>query len=182
MNEGIADLLVLAPGASASFLGTLREEVLAIDADVPVTNMAMLEDRLSLPLLLPRMGALLFGVIGVIGLILAATGILGVMSYAVAQRVREIGVRVALGAQAGQVRWLMSKHGLQLTLAGLALGLAGSVVVTRALQSLLFGVGATEPATMVSVSAILVAVATFATYVPAARATRVDPATVLREE
>ena len=121
-------------------------------------------------------------IFGALALVLAAIGIYGVMSYSVAQRVREIGIRVALGAQAGQVRWLMSKQGLRLALAGLALGLVGSLAVTQALQGLLFGVRAAEPATMVSVSVILLAVTLLATYVPAARATRVDPGTVLREE
>ena len=160
----------------------IREEITAIDADQPVMQVRTMTDVVESQVATFSAMRGLLVIFGALALVLAAIGIYGVMSYAVAQRVREIGVRVALGAQAGQVRWLMSKHGLQLTLAGLALGLAGSVVVTRALQSLLFGVGAAEPATMVSVSAILVAVATFATYVPAARATRVDPATVLREE
>ena len=121
-------------------------------------------------------------IFGALALGLAAIGIYGVMSYSMTQRVREIGIRVALGAQAGEVRWLMSKQGLQLALAGLALGLVGSVGVTRVLQTLLFGVGAAEPGTMLSVSVILLAVTILATYVPAARATRVDPANVLREE
>ncbi len=121
-------------------------------------------------------------IFGALALGLAAIGIYGVMSYSMTQRVREIGIRVALGAQAGEVRWLMSKQGLRLALAGLALGLVGSVAVTRVLQTLLFGVGAAEPGTMLSVSVILLAVTILATYVPAARATRVDPANVLREE
>jgi putative ABC transport system permease protein len=121
-------------------------------------------------------------IFGVLALMLAAIGIYGVMSYSVAQRAREIGIRLALGAQAEQVRWLMSKQGLRLALAGLAFGLVGAMAVTRALQSLLFGVEAAEPVTLASVSVILVAVTLLATYVPAARATRVDPGTVLREE
>jgi putative ABC transport system permease protein len=118
-------------------------------------------------------------IFGALALVLAAIGIYGAMSYSVAQRrVREIGIRVALGAQVGHVRWLMSKHSLRLALVGLTLGLVGSVAVTRGLQSLLFGVGAAEPATMVSVSATLLVVTILTTYVPTVRATRVDPGTV----
>ncbi len=121
-------------------------------------------------------------IFGALALLLAAIGIYGVMSYSVAQREREIGIRMALGAEAGQVRWLMSKHGLQLALMGLAGGLVGALVVTRALRSLLFGVGSTELGTLLSVSGILVGVALLAAYIPAARATRIDPGVVLREE
>ena len=182
MNEGIADLLVLAPGASASFLGTLREEVLAIDADVPVTNMAMLEDRLSLTLLLPRMGALLFGVIGVIGLILAATGILGVMSYAVGQRTQEIGIRVALGAGPRIILGLIVGHGLLLTGVGVGLGTVAAFGLTRFMSALLVGVSPSDPITFLGVVLLLVGVAAIACYVPARRALSVDPMDALRSE
>ena len=121
-------------------------------------------------------------IFGALALVLAAVGIYGVISYSVAERVREIGIRIALGAQPGQVRWLMSKQGLRLALAGLALGLVGAVAVTRTLQTLLFGVEAAEPLTLASVSVVLIVVTVFATYIPAARATRVDPGNVLREE
>jgi putative ABC transport system permease protein len=160
----------------------IREEITAMDADQPVMQVRTMTDVVQSQVATFSAMRGLLVIFGALALVLAAIGIYGVMSYSVAQRVREIGIRVALGAQAGQVRWLMSKQGLRLTLAGLALGLVGSLVVTRALQSLLFGVGVAEPVTMLSVSAILVAVATFATYVPAARATRVDPGRVLREE
>ena len=182
MNEGIADLLVLAPGASASFLGTLREEVLAIDADVPVTNLAMLEDRLSLPLLLPRMGALLFGVIGVIGLILAATGILGVMSYAVSQRTQEIGIRVALGAGPRTILGLIVGHGLLLAGVGVGLGTVAAFGLTRFMSSLLVGVSPSDPITFLGVVLLLFGVAAIACYVPARRALSVDPMDALRSE
>jgi len=119
----------------------IREEITAIDADQPTMHVrTMTEVVESQVATFSAMRGLLI-IFGALALMLATIGIYGVMSYTVAQRVREIGIRVALGAQAGQVRWLMSKQGLQLTLAGLALGLAGSVVVTRALQALLVGVG-----------------------------------------
>jgi putative ABC transport system permease protein len=160
----------------------IREEILSIDADQPVVQIRTMTDVVDSQVATFAAMRGLLVIFGVLALVLAAIGIYGVMSYSVAQRVREIGIRVALGAQAGQVRWLMSKQGLRLALAGLALGLVGSVAITRSLQSLLYGVGAAEPATMAWVSVILFAVTNLATYVPAARATRVDPGTVLREE
>ena len=175
-------LIAKATTDPAPLVQAIQEEIAAIDADQPVMQVRTMTDVVESQVATFSAMRGLLVIFGALALVLAAIGIYGVMSYSVAQRVREIGIRVALGAQAVQVRWLMSKQGLQLTLAGLALGLVGSLVVTRALQSLLFGVGVAEPATMVSVSAILVAVATFATYVPAARATRVDPGRVLREE
>ena len=121
-------------------------------------------------------------IFGALALVLAAIGIYGIMSYSVAQREREVGIRMALGAEARQVRWLMSKHGLKLALFGLGLGMIGALAVTRSLQSLLFGVGGTEPATLLAVSGILMGVALLAAYIPARRATLIDPAVVLREE
>jgi putative ABC transport system permease protein len=153
-----------------------------MDADQPVVQIRTMTDVVDSQVATFAAMRGLLVIFGVLALVLAAIGIYGVMSYSVAQRVREIGIRVALGAQAGQVRWLMSKQGLRLAGAGLALGLVGSVLVTRTLQSVLFGVGPSEPATMAWVSVILFAVTILATYVPAARATRVDPGTVLREE
>ena len=153
-----------------------------MDGDQPVSLVRTMKDVVESQVATFSAMRGLLVIFGALALALAAIGIYGVMSYSVAQRVREIGIRIALGAQAGQARWLMSKQGLRLALAGLALGLVGSVAITRALQSLLFGVGAAEPATMAWVSVILLAVTILATYVPAARATRVDPGTVLREE
>jgi putative ABC transport system permease protein len=165
-----------------ALLQAIREEVTSMDADQPVTQVRTMTDLVDSQVATFSAMRGLLVIFGALALVLAAIGIYGVMSYAVAQRVREIGIRVALGARAGQVRWLMSKQGLRLALVGLVLGSLGSLAVTRGLQSLLFGVAAAEPATMVAVSAILVLVTILATYIPAARATRVDPGTVLREE
>ena len=153
-----------------------------MDSDQPVMRVRTMTDVVDSQVASFAAMRGLLVIFGALALLLAAIGIYGVMSYSVAQRVREIGIRVALGAQAGHVRSLMSKQGLRLALSGLGLGLIGSLLLTRALQSLLFGVGAAEPVTMVSVSAILLGVTMLATYVPAARATRIDPGTVLREE
>ena len=175
-------LIVKTATDPAPLVQAIRGKITTIDADQPVMQIRTMTDVVESQVATFSAMRGLLVIFGALALVLAAIGIYGVMSYSVAQRVREIGIRVALGAQAGQVRWLMSKQGLRLAMAGLALGLVGSLAVTRALQSLLFGVGAAEPATMVSVSVILFAVTILATYVPAARATRVDPGTVLREE
>ena len=166
----------------APLVQAIREEVTGMDADQPLMQVRTMTDVVDSQVATFAAMRGLLVIFGTLALVLAAIGIYGVMSYSVAERVREIGIRIALGAQAGQVRWLMSKQGLRLALAGLTLGLIGAVAVTRALQSLLFGVEAAEPVTYASVSALLIAVAVLATYVPAARATRVDPGSVLREE
>src|SRR5262249_44028240 len=109
-------------------------------------------------------------------------GIYGVVSFAVSQRTHEIGVRMALGAQAGDVLWMMIWRGMRLTLAGLTLGVASALALTRVMKSLLFDVSATDPATFALMALLLVSVALIASYIPARRATRVDPLLVLRHE
>ncbi len=180
--EGTATLVVKAPQAGASMLGTIRDELAAIDENVPVTNIALLEDRLGLVLLLPRLGASLFGGVGLIGLILAATGILGVMSFAVSQRTHEIGVRMALGAGPGSVLGMVLREGVSLALVGIAVGGALAFGLTRFLSGMLVGVGSSDPVTMTGVALVILGVAMTACYIPARRALRVDPVVALREE
>ena len=129
-----------------------------------------------------RFSATLVGVFAVLAVVLAAVGIYGVMSYAVSQRTQEIGVRMALGAQLTSVRRMILGQTLKLTLIGVALGLAGALVVARFLTSLLFGVGVYDPLTFLGVAVLLVAVALAASYVPARRAMRVHPIVALRYE
>lgn len=124
----------------------------------------------------------LMGTFGFTALLLGAIGLYGVMSYSVSQRVRELGVRMALGATASQVIVLVLKEGLRLTLAGVAIGLLGAVAVTRRLSSMLYGVGPTDPLTFAGVSIFLAAVALLANYLPARHAARVDPILALRYE
>jgi len=129
-----------------------------------------------------RMGAWLLAVFGGLALLLAAIGIYGVLSFSIARRTREMGIRLALGAAPGAVRRLVVSEGVRLALIGLAAGLVLALVGTRALRSQLYGIGSADPATYLALSAVLLLVAVLATYLPARRATKVDPAITLRAE
>ena len=129
-----------------------------------------------------RIAATVLGVFGLVALMLSAIGIYGITSYAVAQRTREIGIRMALGAQLGDVLKLVLSHGVKLTIIGVVIGLLGAYLVTRAITSVLYGVSATDPLTFGSVSLLLAFVALLACYVPAKKATKVDPLVALRYE
>ena len=129
-----------------------------------------------------RLQATLMGIFAGVALLLAALGIYGVISYSVEQRTHELGIRAALGASKQRLLRLVLLRGLALTAIGLAIGLAGSLAVTRQMKSILFGVGAQDPATMIEVAAILAAVAVIACYIPSRRATKADPMVALRYE
>jgi putative ABC transport system permease protein len=165
-----------------SLTNAVRRTVAEIDKDVPIYRTRTLTDYMAQSVAQPRLNAMLVGLFALIALLLAAAGIFGVMSYSVTQRTQEIGIRLALGAQRYDVLRLIVGQGMRFVGAGVLLGLIGVLVSTRLLQSLLFGIGATDLRTMFIVTLILSAVAFLACLLPARRATRVDPVQALRAE
>lgn len=165
----------------SSVAAVLRKQVRALDPNVPVkfTTMRQTVDASIAP---PRLRTLLLGTLAGLAVVLAMIGLYGVMAYMVGQRSAEIGVRMALGARTGDVLRLVLRQGLVLTGAGLAIGLAGSLAATRLLANLLYGVTTTDPLTYAAVACLLATVAAMAVYIPAHRATRVDPLIALRQE
>ncbi|HZS05564.1 MAG TPA: ABC transporter permease [Blastocatellia bacterium] len=175
--------LVVRTGTEPMALASaIRHEVQAIDRDQPVwevNTMAQVRDR---SIMHYRFSGVILGIFGVFALVLAATGIYGVMSYSVSQRTHEIGVRRALGAQSHDVMKLVVGHGLRLTLVGVATGLAGASLLTRAMATMLFGVSPTDWLTFTSIALLLTIVAMLACFIPARRAMKVDPMVALRYE
>ena len=166
----------------ATFASTVRREVAALDPQQAVTSVKTTRQLFSENVARPRFNSLLLGLLASLAALLAGLGIYGVISYSVALRTREIGVRIALGAQRGDVLRLVLKQGLTLILNGLAIGLVAAFLLSRLMESLLFGISAADPATFVVVSLLLIVVALLACYVPARRAMRVDPMVALRYE
>lgn len=176
------DLVVKTDVDPASLAATVRRTVWEIDKDQPVSNIRTMEEILLDSIARQRFSMLLLAIFAAVALILAAVGIYGVMSYSVAQRTHEIGIRMALGAQTGSVLKLAVGYGLKLVIAGVAIGLIAAFALTRVMSTLLFGVTATDPATFTLISLLLVCVAAVASYIPARRATKVDPIIALRYE
>ena len=168
-----------APEATA---GSLRQALARLDPQQAAGEIRTLDQYVARSIATPRFTALLVGSFAALALLLAGFGLYGVMAYSVAQRGRELGIRMALGAQARDVRALVVGQALRLGAAGLAIGLAGALLATRILDSLLFGVSARDPFTFAAVSAALVTVLLLAAYLPARRATRLDPMIALRTE
>ncbi len=175
-------LVVRTEGDPASLGPAAVREIQAVDREQPVSDVRTMEGWLAESTARTRFGTLLLGAFACAALVLAAVGIYGVLSYSVAQRRNEIGVRMALGAQARDVLRLVVGQGMRLVLVGVALGLAGALALTRLMSGLLYGVEATDPATFAANALLLAAVSLAACYIPARRATRVDPATALRRE
>jgi len=165
----------------AGILPSVLSRVQALDGNLALTNASTIQNTLAQGLWAPRMGAALFGLFGLLGMLLASVGIYGVMAYMVAQRTNEIGIRMALGAQPGNVLRMVVEQGMRLVLAGIVLGVACSLALTRLMQSLLFEISPTDPLTFVTVSGVLAVVAFLAGWLPALRASRIDPVLALRD-
>jgi putative ABC transport system permease protein len=175
-------LVVKSPLDPASVAGAIRREVRNVDKDLPVTDVRTMTEVMDASVAEPRFRTVLLGLFGTLALVLAAVGIFGMISYSVARRTQEIGIRIALGAARVDVLKLVVGQGCRLALLGVGIGIVGSLALTRFLSSLLYGVTATDPLTFIAVSALLIAVAIFATYLPARRAAKLDPIVALRCE
>ena len=169
-------------GDPAALAGAVRRIVASVDPEQPVAAVRTMDEILDLNVAYRARQMTLLGAFAGLALLLASIGLYGVLSYAVTQRSREIGLRMALGATARGVLGMVVGRGLALTGAGLAIGLALAAIGTRSLKTMLYGVDAVDPATFAGVSALLCAIAVLACWVPARRASRVDPIVVLREE
>jgi putative ABC transport system permease protein len=168
-------LVIRTAGDPAAFATTLRREVQALDKDQPIYNVRTMDDVVMNSIGTRRVSMQLFTVFACAALLLAALGIYGVMAYSVTQRTQEIGIRMALGAQKGDVLAMVVRQGMMLALIGIGVGLVGAFGLTRVIASLLFGVNATDPLTFAAISLLLAAVALLACYLPARRAAKLDP-------
>jgi len=177
-----AVVLLRSRGAAEHLGEAVRHEVESIDLNVPVHSINSMDQIIARSVADRRFALELLGVFAAVALLLAAIGIYGVMSYSFSQRTHEVGIRVALGAQRLHILRMALGEGMRIVVIGLPSGLVGAAIVTRFFRSMLFDVGAADPITFLSVSAILAGVALFACYIPARRATRVDPLVALREE
>jgi ABC-type antimicrobial peptide transport system permease subunit len=160
----------------------VRDHVRRLDPNVPVANIKSMSDVVAASMATPRLTGFLLGAFAAIALALAAVGIYGVLAYLVSQRTHEIGIRLAIGADRGQVLRMVLRQGVTLALAGVAIGLMVAFALTRWMESLLYQVTPGDPVTFATVPLVLVAVAVVASYVPALRATRVSPVRALRGE
>jgi len=175
-------LLARTAAEPLSFVPAVRRQIQTVDRDQPIYNIHTMEELIDESVSLRRLNLLLLGAFAFIALALAAVGIYGAIAYAVTQRTQEIGIRMALGAQKRDVLKLVLRQGLLLTLAGVAVGLLASFGLTRLMTRLLYEVSATDPLTFIVIAFLLIAVASLACWIPARRATKVDPLTALRHE
>jgi len=180
--SGSTSVVVRAATDPQKLVASVRGEVSRLDPNMPIAAARTLAERMSLPLFPARVATWVLGSFGLLALGLSAIGIYGVMSFSVSKRKREMGIRMALGAQRADVLKLILGHGMMLVLTGVAVGLIASFALTRLIQGVLFGISATDPPTFAGIAVLLTAVAMLACYLPARRATRVDPMVALRYE
>jgi ABC-type antimicrobial peptide transport system permease subunit len=169
-------------GDPAAVAGAIVRAIQEVDPTIPVYDIRTMPDRMKDSMARQRFSTLMLGGFALFALILAIVGVYGVMSYLVTQGTHDIGVRMALGAQRGSIVGMVVRLGMELTGAGVVLGLIGALLLTRVMATLLFGVSATDVATFAAVPLILAGSALLASYLPARRATQVDPVVALREE
>jgi len=175
-------IVVRAKAGPLSLIAPIRSRIAEVDRAQPIYDIVTMEQLLSKSITQPRFSTALFGLFALLALTLVAVGLYGVMSFAVAQRAHEIGLRIALGAKMRDVLTLVIGRGMKLTLLGIAIGLTGAIALTGVLKTLLFNVSATDPITFAGMAGLLLVVALLACYLPARRATKVDPMIALRNQ
>ncbi|MBO0857191.1 MAG: FtsX-like permease family protein [Chloracidobacterium sp.] len=181
-STGAYDLVIRSAASPAQVAEAVRGQFRELDPNQPLFTVRTLEETVALDLARQRFAAALLGAFAAVGLLLAAIGVYGMMAYSVSRRAREMGVRMALGAQPGNVTRMVLHEGLQLTAIGVAIGLPFALAITQLIKSLLYGVSAADPLTFVGVPLLLTVVATIACWLPARRAAKTDPMTALRRE
>ncbi|MEO8027047.1 MAG: FtsX-like permease family protein, partial [Bryobacteraceae bacterium] len=169
-------------GDPNAMIASVRREIWNLDPKLAISGIKTMDQIMNEELARPRFSMFLLGLFAVVALLLAAVGIYGVMAYSVAQRTREIGIRMALGASRGAVLRMVGLRGAVLATVGVVLGTVGALALTRLMRGLLFGVSPVDPATFVTVCVVLSAVTILACYLPVRRATRIDPVNTLRYE
>jgi predicted permease len=180
--QSLGNFVVRTSGPAEQVISQVRQTIRQVNRDLPIDDVVALEDHIGRSLVQQKLIARLGSFFGLLALLLACIGLYGLMSYAVARRTNEIGIRIALGAKPAVVLWLILREVLTLVVIGLALGLGASLATTKTAETLLFGLKPNDPLTMVGASLLLFAVAVMAGFLPARRAARVDPMTALREE
>jgi putative ABC transport system permease protein len=182
-NPSSQRYVVLRTASDPSSVGrAARAAIASLDTTIAASRMWTIDELMTASVAPPRFRTLLVGIFAALGLLLAAVGIYGVMAYAVSERTHELGVRIALGADRSALMRLVLGEAALLAAAGVGIGLAGAMVATRLMRSMLFGVTSTDPVTFITVAGVLVVSALAASYVPTYRATRVDPMVALRYE
>ena len=181
-THGAVTLVVRTGPSPTAMVGSIREAIWSVDRDVPIAGVQSFEQVISQSVARPRLIMVLLAVFAAIGLVLGAVGIYGVVAYNVSQRTREIGIRIALGAERDSVVGLVLRGGLYLTVPGVLLGLGGAVILSRVMTSLVYEVSTTDPLTYVVITAAIMSIALLASFIPARKAAAVDPMVALRQE